>query len=125
MFLETNPNPLNKKVGDCTVRALSLATGESWDGIFTALCAKGYETKDMPSANAVWGACLSDKGWARHSLPDNCPSCYTVKQFAADHRDGRYIVACDGHVVAVIDGTIIDTWDSGDLTALAYWEEEK
>lgn len=33
-FVEQNQNPKRRNVGDCTVRALSLATGKSWDRIY-------------------------------------------------------------------------------------------
>ena len=65
-----NPNPAGARVGDCTVRALCKATGKSWDEVYCGLCAYGYHRKDMPSANAVWGAYLRDQGFTRSFVGD-------------------------------------------------------
>ncbi len=44
--------------------------------------------------------------------------------FAKEHPKGTYIVAVRKHVVAVIDGTILDTWDSSYLTVYTAWKIE-
>ena len=122
-YKEYNPNPLHQRVGDCTVRALSRATNKDWDGAFAGLVAKAYELKDMPSSNSVWGAYLRDEGFHRDIMPDTCPDCYTVREFARDHPKGVYILALKSHVVAVVDGDWYDSWDSGDEVPLYYWRK--
>ena len=37
MFKYYNANPLGRKVDDCTVRAISLATNTSWDETYIQL----------------------------------------------------------------------------------------
>lgn len=123
MWEEYNPNPAGRRVGDCTVRAICRATGESWGKVYAALCAKGYELGDMPSSNSVWGAYLRDMGFHREIVPESCPECYTVRDFCEEHRDGTYILALSGHVVCVENGRYFDTWDSGTLTPLYYWKK--
>jgi hypothetical protein len=120
-----NPNPLGKSVGDCTVRALSKALGQTWEQIHAGLCLQGFCLCDMPSANHVWGAYLREHGFARHILPDTCPDCYTVAEFAAEHPYGTYILALSGHVVCVQDGDWYDTWDSGGGVPLYFWSKER
>ena len=80
---------------------------------------------DMPSANRVWGAYLRDKGFRRDLLPDECPDCYTVRDFCEDHPKGKYILAIEGHVVAVLDGKYYDSWDSGNETPIYYWKRKE
>lgn len=123
-FIPDNPNPHEKSVGDCTVRALSIALDETWDNIYTALCLRGFLMCDMPSANHVWGAFLREHGFYLRMLPDQCPDCYTVAEFSADHPHGVYILALSGHVVCVKDGHWHDTWDSGGGVPLYYWSKE-
>ena len=77
---------------------------------------------DMPSANHVWSAYLRKKGFTRHIIPHDLGDDYTVADFATDNPEGTFILACTGHVVAVIDGIYYDTWNSGDVTPLYYWK---
>lgn len=79
----------------------------------------------MPSANVVWGKYLKDKGYKRRVIPDSCPACYTVDQFAKDHISGTYILAISGHVVCVQDGNYYDSWDSGNEVPAYYWTKEE
>ena len=121
-FVRYNANPDGKNVGDCTIRAISRALGQSWETTYTELVLHGFLLRDMPSANHVWGAYLRSRGFTRRIVPDTCPDCYTVADFAREHPRGLYILALSGHVVCVQDGDWYDTWDSGDKVPLYYWE---
>lgn len=125
MFIRYNPNPTNRQVGDCTVRALSKALGQDWETTYTGLSLQGFLMSDMPSANHVWGAFLRAKGFCRKHLPESCPDCYTVKDFCNEHREGVFILAIDGHVVCVKNGNYYDTWDSGNEIPIYYWERKE
>ena len=93
MYSAFNPNPAGARVGDCTVRAISRATGESWDTVYCGLCVEGLRLCDMPTANHVWGAYLRRHNFRRHALPDDCPDCYTVADFCREHPLGTYDIA--------------------------------
>lgn len=122
MFKPYNPNPLYSRVGDCTVRALSAALGLTWQQAYAALALEGYMSGDMPSSNHVWGNVLKNRGFKRFTIPDTCPDCYTVADFAADHPRGLYVLATSGHVVCVRDGDWLDSWDSGAEVPIYYWQ---
>lgn len=116
-----NPNP-NKNIDiDCTVRAISKATGKSWDDIYIVLSAYGYSHKRVFTANSVWGAYLRSQGFKRHIVDDHGQDLYTVEDFCVDHPTGTYILAIDGHVVCVEDGFYCDSWDSGQEIPIYYW----
>lgn len=119
-----NPNPAGRNVGDCTVRAIAKATGQDWERTYAALCVQGLTDHDMPSANAVWGNYLRGLGFRRHILPDSCPACCTVADFARANPAGTYVLALSGHVVCVQDGQIYDSWDSSNEIALYFWVKE-
>lgn len=124
MYNAYNPNPAGIRVGDCTVRALCRATGESWDSVYCGLCVEGMRLCDMPSSNQVWGAYLRRHGFKRRTLPDECPDCYTVAEFCRDHPQGTYVLSLSGHVVCVSDGVYYDSWDSGAESPSYYWQKE-
>ena len=123
MYKFVNPNPKSNIVGDCTVRAVALACGLSWDEAYTGLCDMGFYLKDMPNANRVWGAFLKNMGFVKSTIPNTCPDCYTIGDFADDHPHGVYVLGTGTHTVAVIDGTIMDSWDSSDEVPVFYWQE--
>ena len=123
-YVSFNPNPRNKRVGDCAVRAISKAVGQDWTDAYIGLCATGLGLRDMPSANYVWGMYLKKFGFEEHMISSICPQCVTVAQFAKDHPEGRYVLATQNHVVAVENGDYFDTWDSGNEIVLYFYEKE-
>lgn len=112
-------------VGDCTVRAISLATGKDWYDTYFGLALQGAVMCDMPSANAITTAFLKNNGFKRHTIPDNYPECYTVRDFCNDHPEGVYVLGIGTHMVAVIDSDYYDAWDSGDECPVYYFTKEE
>lgn len=107
-----NPNPMNRSVGDCAVRAVSIALGIDWEQAFALLAKNAYQMGDMPSSNAVISATLRQNGFYRQSIPNSCPDCYTADDFLQDHPAGVYVFGFGNHVATAIDGCLYDTWDS-------------
>lgn len=120
-WIAYNPNPRGARTGDCAIRACCKATGKNWETVFCALSIEGFMRGDLISANHVWGAYLRRCGFKRHIIPNECPDCYTVRDFCRDHPHGMYVLAISGHVVAVIDGNWYDTWDSGNEVPVYFW----
>lgn len=125
MYVYFNPNPNEKLVGDCVIRGISKVTGLSWNDTYLAICMCGFDVKDMPSSNDVWGSFLISKGFKRYLLPDTCPYCYTVQDFCSNHPVGTFLLATGSHVVAVEDGNYYDAWDSGKEIPMYYWKLER
>lgn len=121
-----NPNPAGRKtVGDCTIRALSKALNQTWEETYAGLALEGFLRGDLPNADSVWGPYLKAHGFTRRWMPDECPDCYTVSDFASDHPHGTFILSMPGrHVTTVADGRYFDSWDSGGETPSYYWTKE-
>lgn len=122
MYIPFNKNPIAQRGEDCTIRAIAKATDKTWIDTFLNICLYAVVMYDMPSANRVWGNYLYDLGFRRHLIDE--PITYTVNDFVNDHPKGKYILALNGHVVAVEDGNYYDTWDSGYETPIYYWRKE-
>ena len=118
-----NLNPRKKSVGDCTVRAIAIATGSAWVDTYLNLCLLGMVMADMPSANSVTTAYLRNKGFRRRTIPDDCPDCYTISDFCKDHPKGTYIIGTGSHLTTVIDGDLFDSWDSSNECPVYYFEK--
>ena len=125
MYIFFNNNPKGLKIGDCVVRAISTAMNQSWERTYIDLCIEGFMYADMPNSNAIWASYLRSKGWKRHSIPDSCPDCYTVEQFAADHPTGVYICATGSHAVCVKNENVYDNWNSLGETVTYYFTKER
>lgn len=123
MYIYFNPNPKNKSVGDCTVRAVSKVLGISWEEAYWSLCTVGNDEGDMPNSNAVVATLMKQKGFKRKIIPDTCPRCYTLTDFVEDHPNGAFLVAFGTHAVAVRDGSYFDSWDSGNEIPIYYFTE--
>lgn len=113
MWVYANPNPCRREEPDCVVRAIAIATGQSWDKVHYDLCELSREKCTMPGVNWLWGLYLEQNGFERFQLPESCPQCISVRRFAELYPDGVYVVGTGTHAVAVI-GDYFDAWDSGD-----------
>lgn len=124
MFEYCNLNPHGLRVGDCVIRAISKALNQSWETTYIELSFQGFLMGDLAAANSVWGEYLKSKGFCREMIPNTCPDCYSIDDFANDYARGTYVVGTGTHATAVVDGTIYDIWDCGGETPLYYYKVE-
>ena len=128
-FTYYDANPKHKKTGDCVIRALATAMNKSWDEVLTDLYKYAMKYKQMLNDDILYKKYLKDQGWVMLKQPrkyDNTK--YTGKEFCAELHEGTCfkidghefakwdnIIAHIGghHMVAIIDGKITDTWNSG------------
>lgn len=121
MFVEFNPNPVGRRVGDCAIRALAKALDVSWEDAYVMATVNGFNMGDMPSSNSVWGAVLRQHNFYRMNLPDSCPDCYTAEDFCKDYPVGIYVLGFGNHVATCIDGNLYDSWDSSEEVVQYVW----
>lgn len=125
LWVPFNPSPVGRNVGDCAVRAIAMALGTDWETAYAMLAMNGYLMGDMPSSNAVWGSVLRQHDFYRHAVPNECPDCYTMADFARDHPQGVYVVGTGNHVATIKDGVIYDSWDSSREIPVYYWSRKE
>ena len=122
MWVKCNPNPGGRQTGDCVVRAIAIATGQSWRRTYRDLCRIGEIEGDMPNSNMVCSMYLRQKGAKQFLLPETCPQCITVRAFCERYPDGVYVIGTGDHCVACIDGDYYDSWDSGTCVPTVFWK---
>ena len=120
-----NENPTGRNVGDCAVRAVSIALGVDWETAFALIANMAFQMGDMPSSNAVWGAVLRQNGFSRFIVPNNCTDCFTAEQFAEERPKGIYVLGFGNHVATVKDGLIYDSWDSSKEIPQYFWMKQE
>ncbi|MBO7731768.1 MAG: hypothetical protein J6S67_04430 [Methanobrevibacter sp.] len=123
MWIKYNANPVANRVEDCAIRAVAVALDISWEYAFDLIAKNAKEMGNVMHSNAVFGSVLRQHGFKRFIVPNSCPDCYSLIDFCMDNPEGVYVVGLDSHVVAVIDGNYIDTWDSGNEIPIYYWKE--
>lgn len=126
MWIEYNPNPLSRRVGDCAIRAVSKALDIDWETAYALVTSNGFAMGDMPSSDSVWGSVLRQNGFYRDIIPNDCPDCYTAADFCKDHPKGTYVLGFGGHVATIVDGDIYDSWNSSnEIPQFFYYRKEK
>lgn len=125
LWIEYNPNPIQRHVGDCSVRAVAKALDTDWETAFALIASNGYQMCDIMSSDAVWGSVLRQHGFYRRAVPNSCPDCYTAADFVRDHPAGIYVLGFGGHVATAIDGKLYDSWDSTREIPVYYWTNQK
>jgi hypothetical protein len=125
MWIEYNPNPLQRKVGDCAVRSIAKALNIDWETAYALMCANGFAMGDMPSSDSVWGSVLRQNGFYKKTIPNECPDCYTAKDFCRDNPVGTYVLGFGGHVATVVNGNLYDSWDSSNEIPIYVWYKEE
>lgn len=121
MYIDYNPNPVGRRVGDCSVRAIAKALDVDWETAYAMIASNGFAMGDMPSSNSVWGAVLRQNGFKKQAIPNSCPDCYTFADFARDNPRGTFVLGTGSHVATVVDGNLYDSWDSSDEIPVFVW----
>lgn len=120
-----NPNPTGRNVGDCAIRAMTVALDTDWETAYLKLAMNGYLMGDLPNSDSVWGALLRQNGFYREIIPNTCPDCYTAEDFCNEHPGGVYVLGFGNHVAAVKGGYIYDSWDSSSEIPIYYWYKKE
>lgn len=116
MYKFYNANPKGYYVDDCVLRAISVAEGISWNECH----------KKLSDLSNIDGMLLNDVIFVEKYLDEKYPrKCYknmTVGEFAKICPKGHFVVTMNGHITAIIDNIIIDTWDCSKRIMKCCWQ---
>ena len=118
MYKFYNANARGNFVNDCTIRAISLAEGKTWDETYDELSEIAQEN----------GIILDDVNFVEPLLDSRYErQCYDhtyVGEFVEDHPKGTFLITMNGHITCCIDGILYDTFDCRNRLMLCAWRVE-
>ena len=116
MFQYYNNNPRNRHIDDCTLRAISLLTNKSWHDVYDELSTLANNDSLMMDSVVFIEDYLDDR-YLRE-----CHYSKTIGEFAKEYPRGKYAVTMNGHITAIIDGIIYDTFDPSNRIMRCAWK---
>lgn len=115
MYKFYNANILGKFEDDCTVRAISCATNQSWDCVYHYLSDLAQEKGTMMD-NRQFIINYLDNNFERLNVDNEL-----VGELSYKYRDNVILITMPGHIVCSKYGTIYDTFDCRDRVAEYCW----
>lgn len=115
MYQYYNANAVNKFTDDCVIRAISCATGKSWDEVYDYLSDEAqYE-----------GTLLDKKDFVINYLDRTFHRLYgvygTVGEVSGMYPNSTLLITMHGHIVCSKNGIIYDTFDCRDREVEYVW----
>ena len=127
-YYQPNDKDIKDNFGDCQIRALSKVLGLSWLETFdktVPICRKAQTSSIFCGGVKHEKVNMAELGFSYTGISNKKGSKRpTVRSFAQDHPNGRFVVTVAHHVVAVVDGKYYDTWDSGNCSLYGYYTWE-
>lgn len=116
MYKFYNANPKGLFTDDCVLRSISVAEGISWQD-----CQRKLSYLSNKQAKI-----LNDVSFVEDYLDERYPrKCYkdmTVGQFSKICPKGHFVVTMNGHITAIIDNVIVDTFDCSKRIMKCCWQ---
>lgn len=118
-----NQNPKGYITGDCMIRAISLASGISYEDVVMGIAKVQCET--YRSGDQHYPIYLERIGFIKQPMPKKANGKkYTIDEFCKKIAEPNksYVVSCAHHLTCVKDKKIHDIWNCGYKCVGNYWE---
>lgn len=116
MYRYKNMNPNGNNIEDCTIRAISVAEGISWDEAYMKLSESARKMRLMMNSVDAIEEYL-DSQYERLYLPK-----MTVGEFVKSQPYGTYLITMRGHITVLKEGINYDTFDCSERLIWSVWE---
>ena len=115
MYRYYNSNPNNSNIDDCTIRALSVAEGITWDEAYDLLSESARDLGLMMSSVEAIEEFL-DVRYDRVPIYEK-----KVGEFIKNHKRGVFLITMPGHITVLKNGINYDTFNSKDRPIWNAW----
>ena len=117
-----NENPTGRRTGDCVIRAIARASGDSWDDTLTGLFKVALKMKSELAYKDCYDRYLQEQGWTKGKQPRKADGTkYTVAEWYKKNPHATQVISVANHLTCMIDGKCNDIWNCTSLTVLNYW----
>ena len=117
MFVYYNANPNHERIGDCVIRAISVALNKDYYDILYEL----FNISNYFNCDMIVKDCYNKLLSGYYNLKKYSGMNKTVEQVANDFRDKTLILRVKNHLTCSKNGVIIDTWDTSDEIVDIFW----
>lgn len=116
MFVYYNANPKGENIGDCVIRAISLALNLDYYKVIDLL----YKTSDYFNCDMLVRDCYGS--FLDNHFPKVIPNApKTVDEIAKDFEYNTLLIRIEGHLTCAMNSDIYDTWDTRDELVDMFW----
>lgn len=116
MYKFYNNNVLGLFENDCTVRAISTATGNSWDDTY----------EHLSNTARLHGTMMDDSDFIRNYLDERYERIYnipeTVGEVVGTYPDNILLITMKGHITCAKYGIVYDSFDCRERIAEYCWK---
>lgn len=113
-----NNNPYGYTDDDCVTRAITLATGESYEEVGRKL----YLVGELNNCEKLCVDCYEFLIESVYKFPQvKFEYGITVDEFARQHPNGIYLLRMNGHITTLIDGELWDLWNASEKEPTNIW----
>lgn len=118
MFEYYNANPRNRNIADCVLRAISLLEERTWEEVY----------EELSYLSSMEGYMFDNVEFVEEYLdnryPRECHFSKRVGEFAEEYPVGKYAITMDGHITALVNGILYDTFDCSNRIMRCAWKIE-
>lgn len=116
MFIYYNVNPNDEHIGDCVIRAISLALDIDYDIVVKLL----LNNSKYFNCDLLVKDCYAE---LLHNLGFKCYNGigYTVKEIAEDFSDKKLLIRIDSHLTCSLYGDVYDIWNTSYEPVDVFW----
>lgn len=118
MYKYYNANKLGKFVNDCSIRAISLAEGTSWDYTYDKMSELAQREGTMMDDSLFIKKYLDERYKRGPIIPQTVQ---TVGEIAGEYPDKVLLIGMDGHITCSVYGIIFDSFDCRKRVAQDFW----
>lgn len=121
----------NRDIGDCVIRTIAIATEIPYGVVWNELFDRAKSIGHLPNTVIVYGEYLKELGWVKHPpLRYGRNKKFRIRQLIDKAYEERtpiksMIIHTSGHLTALVNNKINDTWDCSSYCMNSWYTKEK